>query len=440
MKPEGQAPIEVLLVDDDEVFRRTLARALARRGVVVHAAGSGPVALELASKHPPQVALLDLRMPGMDGLTLMKHLRAADPALPVVLLTGHGSIASAIEAIRLGAFDYLEKPCDAEDVANTLQLAARPGIAGSCDPIESLQGTSPALQELRTTVRRVADSRSPVLILGESGTGKNMVARVLHDASSRASRPFVTLDAANPHTERLEAEVFGVHTSAETLTPGLLHHADGGTLFIDQLSELAPDLQTALLRVVESGAFRPLGATQDQHVKVRFVAASGKDLVAEAAAGRFRKDLLWRLDVFRLVLPPLRERRGDIPAIVQAWLGASAEAQARQITFTADGMSLLAAAAWPGNVRELLHTVERAVLLTPGGAVDAATLRSSLGLQPQRWINTEDVPHGETLDETERRHIVVMLEREGGNVSRVSELLGIDRRTLQRKMKRYGLR
>ncbi len=440
MKAEQTGQIEVLFVDDDEVFRRTLARALARRGLIVHAAGSGPLALDIAQKHPPGVALLDLRMPGMDGLTLMKHLRALDPSLPVVMLTGHGSIASAIEAIRLGAFDYLEKPCDAEDVASTLQRAARPGPSGPGDPVECLRGSSPALQELRTTLHRVADSRSPVLILGESGTGKNLVARTLHDASSRAKRPFVTLDAASPHTDRLEAEVFGVQTLGEPATEGLLHHADGGTLFIDQISELAPDLQTAFLRVVESGAFRPLGATHDRHVKVRFIAASGKDLVAEAAAGRFRKDLLWRLDVFRLVLPPLRERRSDIPMIVNAWLAESAEARTRNASFTTDALALLAAASWPGNVRELLHTIERAVLLTTGGAIDAATLRGSLGLQPQRWINTEDVPHGETLDETERRHIVAMLEREGGNVSRVSELLGIDRRTLQRKMKRYGLR
>ncbi|MSR74428.1 MAG: sigma-54-dependent Fis family transcriptional regulator [Planctomycetes bacterium] len=432
-------PLDVLFADDDEVFRRTLSRALTRRGCSVRAAAGGAEALQLLNAGPAHVALLDLRMPGMDGLELMRALRLRDKHLPVVILTGHGSVPSAIEAIRSGAFDYLQKPCDAEEVAATLRLAARTRSAHATGSARLL-GDSPAMTEVRTTIARTADSWSPVLILGESGSGKSLVAEVLHGASSRRDHPFITLDCASPRPDLLEAELFGTATPGAAETRGLLDSADGGMLFIDQIALLSPGLQAGLLRVVESGYFRPLGSSTERHVKVRFVAASDKDLVAEGAAGRFRKELLWRLDVVRIVLPPLRERRGDIAALALAWIAASQEAAARGVTLSADALALLSGAAWPGNVRELLHALERSVLLANGGALDAAGLRSTLGLQPQRWISNEAVPHGETLGETERRHIVAMLEREGGNVSRVSEMLGIDRRTLQRKMKRLGLR
>lgn len=423
---------DVLFVDDDDVFRRTLSRALTRRGCVVRSTGNGIEALELAAAQRPEVALLDLRMPGMSGLELLRSLRALDAQLPVVLLTGHGSVPSAIEAIRAGAFDYLQKPCDAEDVAAALRLAA---ASRRCDEQDAgrLIGTTAAMEEARTTLLRTADSWSPVLVLGESGSGKTLVAELLHSCSARRDKPFITLDCAGPRPDLLEEELFGSANSE-----GLLSKAHGGTLFLDHIESLGATLQSSLLRVVECGSFRPPGSTAERTVKVRFVAATDRDLVAECAAGRFRRELLWRLDVVRIVLPPLRERRADIPLLVQDWLRRAPESQGT--TLSDDALSLLGAAAWPGNVRELLHALERSVLLAPGGVLDAAQLRTTLGLQPQRWISSDGVAHGETLDATERRHIVAMLEREGGNVSRVSEMLGIDRRTLQRKMKRYGLR
>ncbi len=431
--------LDVLFADDDEVFRRTLTRALTRRGCNVRAAGGAAEALDLFQAGAPQVALLDLRMPGMDGLELMRTMRARDATLPVVILTGHGSVPSAIEAIRAGAFDYLQKPCDAEDVATALRLAARSRKADAA-ALTRLLGNSPSMEEVRTTIARSADSWSPVLILGESGSGKSLVAEVLHTSSSRKDQPFVTLDCSGPRPDLLEAELFGSAAPGAAATAGLLDHANGGCLFIDQVALLGANLQASLLRVVECGSFRPLGGTSEHHVKIRFVAASDRDLVAECAAGRFRKELLWRLDVVRIVLPPLRERRGDIAAIASDWLARCPEAKQRGVSLTDDALALLGAAAWPGNVRELLHALERSVLLAKEGALDATALRATLGLQPQRWISTETVPHGETLGATERRHIVAMLEREGGNVSRVSDMLGIDRRTLQRKMKRLGLR
>jgi two-component system response regulator AtoC len=446
----AKVPIRVLIADDDETFRNALARALSRRGHHVIAAATPEDALLRFEEAAPEAALLDLRMPGMDGIHLLQELRRRAPELPVVILTGHGTIPSAIEAIQAGAYHYLTKPCEVDEIEVTIRNAARQhtlvrensqlrsaleratGYAG-------IIGTSPAIRAVIDLIERTKESLSPVLIQGESGTGKELVARALHSGSSRRHRPFVTLSCAGLKPESLESELFG-HTEgafagALRAKEGLLEVADGGSLLVDEIADMDLAVQASLLRVVETGVFRPLGATREKRVQVRFIAATNRPLREEVSAGRFRQDLLYRLDVVHIELPPLRARRPDIPLLARDYLARSREATSKKITLSDEAMAVLDGYAWPGNVRELHHVLERAILLSAGGPLRAADVAAVL--HPGR-----SGPAGPpiTLEDSERNHIAAMLEQEGGNVSRVSELLGIDRRTLQRKMKRYGLR
>ncbi len=443
--------LRILFADDDETFRRAMARALTKRGHVVAAAAGGEEALAAARTAPPEVALLDLRMPGMDGILLLQALRELEPGLPVVILTGHGTIPSAIEAIQAGAYHYLTKPCEIDEVEHTLRNAARVRAVAQ-EPTsqklphegsrgyEGIIGRSPALLKMIELIEKTKESRSPVLIQGESGTGKELVARALHVGSSRRDRPFVTVNCAGLKPELLENELFGhvegAFTGASRTKSGLLEIADGGSLFIDEVADMDLAVQASLLRVVETGIFRSLGSTKEKSVKVRFIAAANRSLFDEVEAGRFRQDLLYRLDVVHIAIPPLRERLDDLPLLVEHYLCHSKEAKDKQIVLPRESIDLLRNYRWPGNVRELHHVLERAILLSGGGEVSPAELTAVL--QPGARGGAQFSPV--TLEDSERRHIREMLEKEGGNVSRVSELLGIDRRTLQRKMKRYGLR
>jgi len=444
----------LLLVDDDETFRRALSRALARRDHKVEVAQGGTEALEIIDQAPYDVALLDLKMPGMDGIELMHELRARQPDLPIVILTGHGTIPSAIEAIQAGAYDYLQKPCEMEDVEITLRNAVRQSALirenrrlreaiRITTPYQGIVGESQPIRDVIDLIERTKDSWSPVLIQGESGTGKELVARALHVGSSRADRPFVTINCASLKPELLENDLFGhvegAFTGASRSKSGLFEVADGGTLFIDEVADMNLTVQASLLRVVETGVFRPLGATREKTVRVRIIAAANRDLHNEVEERRFRQDLLYRLEVVHILVPPLRDRADDVALLVQHYLEGSRDAREKNISLAQDALNLLRTYRWSGNVRELFHVLERAVLLCEGGELSARDVDAVL--RPRfRPRSPEALEEPLTLEDSERLHIAHMLEREDGNVSRVSETLGIDRRTLQRKMKRYGLR
>ncbi len=442
------------LVDDATTIRKAQSRALERRAHKVETAASPDDAITTIQHTRFDVALLDLKMPGMNGIELMQELQQHQTGLPVVILTGHGTIPSAIQAIQVGAYHYLQKPCEVDEVEITLHNAVqtvklmeensrlKEAIQVATN-YQGIVGSSGPILEVVDVIERTKDSWSPVLIQGESGTGKELVARALHAESSRRDQPFVTLNCAGLKPDLLENELFGhvagAFTGASQSKNGLFDVADGGTLFIDEVADMNLTVQASLLRVVEGGVFRPLGSTKERSVRVRMVAAANRDLHAEVEAGRFRQDLLYRLDVVHVEVPPLRARTDDIPLLTAHYLERSREAQEKQISLSEESMALLLDYRWPGNVRELFHVLERAILLSPGGEVVAAEMDAVL--RPRfRSTGMEPTKEPVTLEDSEKTHITRMLQREKGNVSRVSEILGIDRRTLQRKMKRYGLR
>jgi len=438
--------IRILLVDDDDTFRRTISAALTKRGHSVAAAGGGDDALRQLKGAEFDVAFVDLKMPGMDGQELLKRIKAEQPGVEVILLTGHGSIPSAIEAIKAGAYDYLTKPCELAELEAALHKAAeRRDLAASnrrlTDALareanyQGIVGKSRPVRDLIALIRQVKDSATPVLIEGESGAGKELVARALHFDSSRARHPFVVINCAGLKEQLLESELFGhvegAFTGASKSKEGLLDVAHQGTLFIDEIADMPLPVQAALLRVLETKEFRPVGSTRERRVDVRIVAAANRNLEEEVAAQRFRADLLFRLNVVRIRVPALRERMEDVPLLVEHFLGKNTTAKARGVSSVPpEGLERLEAYDWPGNVRELFNILERAVLLSPPGTIEPSLLSPG----PRRAGAAT-----ESLDDAEKRHIAGLLEKERGNVTRVAKVLGIDRRTLQRKMSRWGL-
>lgn len=450
----------ILLVDDDAVFRQTVSRALQRRGFSVHEAENGERALSVGILAECSAALIDLRMPGMNGLELLKRLREQYDDLPVIVLTGHGSISTAIEAIKLGAFHYLTKPCDIPEVEIYLQKAiqqhrierenrylrsAMERAHTSC----GLVGQAPAIQSILTLIERMCDSDAPVLISGESGTGKELVAQALHYQGKRKEYPFIAINCATLKPDLLENELFGhvsgAFTGAVKRKDGLFAAADGGTLFIDEIADMNPGVQASLLRAIETGVFRPLGSTREQRTNVRILAAVNRDLAGEVAAGRFRQDLFFRLSVLVIQMPPLRERIDDIPLLVEEYLRRTFAAQ-KGFHFDPEAVRILQTYSWPGNVRELFNICERAVLLSNETTISSSTVQSLLStgtvLHPAPSASLTPATDFEeiALDDVEKIHIKRTLERTGFNVSQTADLLKIDRRTLQRKMMKYGLR
>jgi DNA-binding NtrC family response regulator len=428
----------VLVVDDDESFRSLVADRLTRTGHRVSAASNGEQALGLLDG--VEVALLDLLMPGMDGLALLRKIRAARPEAAVILLTGHGSIDSAVEAMKAGAVDYLQKPCSLAEVelrisqaaerrrlerenvqlkAALLHESAYQGIVGKSGPMRDVVGL----------IGKVKDSPSPVLVEGESGTGKELVARALHFDSVRKEMPFVAVNCATLQENLLESELFGhkagAYTGATQDKRGLLEVADRGTLFVDEIGETHPNVQAKLLRVLETGEFRAVGDVRERKVSVRLVAATNKRLREEVAAGRFREDLYYRLNVVSIRLPPLRERKDDIPPLARHFL----HRKGRTIGDAA--LATLLAHDWPGNVRELFNSLERAVLFSPSGRIDSISIpAAATGLAPKDG----------TLEEVEISHMKRVLDSVKWNVSKAAEILGTSRRNLHRKIRLHDLR
>jgi DNA-binding NtrC family response regulator len=439
----------VLVVDDDTVTCRLLADVLTRDGATVVGESDPRRALTRAAAEPPDVAILDVQMPEMDGLSLLRGLRERLPGLPIIIMTAFGSIETAVQAIGAGAVDYVSKPMDVEEIRATVRRAlgrhaeaqaARP-VAG--EELGGVVGRSPAMVEVYKTIARVAPGRSTILVLGESGTGKELIARAIHENSPRRRQPFVAVDCGALTETLLDSELFGhvrgAFTGALLDKPGLFAEADGGTVFLDEIGDVSPALQAKLLRVLQEQQVRPVGGTDWKTVDVRVVAATNRDLAAAVSAGRFREDLFYRLKVVTLELPPLRERREDIPLLVDHLVRLAARAAGKAVTGVSEAaLALLQAYHWPGNVRELAHVLERGVALAQHDVLTAEDL--PLELHHPRAPAPSAVPADRpTLEQLKRRYVRAVIEESDGNVSRAAAVLGVDRRSLYRMLQRYGM-
>ena len=439
----------LLVVDDDTVTCRLLADVFKRDGYTVIGETDPQRALARAADEPVDLAILDVQMPEMDGLALLRGLRERLPDLPVIIMTAFGSIDTAVQAIAAGAVDYVSKPMNLEEIRATVRRVLgrkeevqAPPPAGS-EELGGMVGRSPAMVEIYKTIARVAPGGSTMLILGESGTGKELVARAIHDHSARHLRPFVAVDCAALTETLLESELFGhvrgAFTGAVGETRGLFAEADGGTIFLDEIGDVSPALQAKLLRVLQEHQVRPVGGAEWRRVDVRVIAATNRDLAHGVASGRFREDLYYRLKVVTVVLPPLRERLDDIPLLVDHLVRRAARESRKAVVGVSEAaLALLGAYHWPGNIRELAHVLERGVALAQHEVLSVEDLPSELqDGAPATWPTaSSDRP---TLQELKRRYIRQVLEETGGNVSRTAAVLGVDRRSLYRMLQRYGL-
>jgi DNA-binding NtrC family response regulator len=442
----------VLLVDDDDTFRHVMGSELTRRGYDVVAASSGLEAVERFIQITPDVTLLDLRLPDMDGIEVLKRLRERNASAGVVVLTAHGTIDTAIRAIRLGAYDYLEKPCPIEKLEMAIQKTCEHGRLvrrqrvledGYAAPIvvSEIVGASPAFVKLMENVARIARTDSATLILGETGVGKEIVAKLLHAQSTRSDAPFVVVDCAALHEELLQSEIFGhekgAFTGAARQKHGLFEVAHSGTIFLDEVGDTSLEVQAKLLRVLETGRFRRLGGTEEVVVDVRIVAATNRNLRQAISRGRFREDLFYRLATFTVEIPPLRERREDIRLLVEHFTRQFNLRFSVSKRFSEAAMDALMRHSWPGNVRELIHTLEQVVALCDDVVVGFDDLPASVRGTPESPAHAAT---GETatLRDLYRRHILSVLERTGGNRAQAARLLGTSERTFYRLLKRYG--
>lgn len=441
--------MKILLVDDDRDFGEAASQWLTRHEHVVHFALTGREASDLVSSQRFDVAVIDLMLPDTSGIDLLQKLKQVREELEVVILTGSGSIESAVEAMRCGAYDYLTKPFPLARLAERCRLAADHGqlLRENRRLKECLKrkrteskiiGTSPAVCELRRWIRRVAATDKPVLIQGESGTGKELVAQAVQQQSARADQPFLIINCAALPESLVESELFGhergAFTGAISQKDGLFEVADRGTILIDELGELPLALQAKLLRILENGTYRRVGSHVEQTVDVRLIAATNRDLAAEVAAGRFREDLYYRINVLTLTVPPLRERIVDLPDLISHYLPAG-----WQIESAAE--RALRAYHWPGNIRQLIHAIERAAILADDRVItlDDLPAEVSQGCLQGRTLSAPLAPVSDSLEELERKHVIKVLQSTSGNKSEAARALGVHRRTLYRLLDRLGL-
>lgn len=437
--------IDLLIVDDDDEYRSTVARRFSRRGYRIQEAANGEMALELASRRQFHVAILDLVMPGLSGLELLDKLHDGSPDCEVVMLTGQGTIATAVEAMKHGACDFLTKPFPLADLEVVVQRAfdqrklraenrQLKAVLERTQPSGEIIGRSAAIMEVMRLVERAGPTDKAILIQGESGTGKELVARALHRASPRADKPMVVINCAALPETLLESELFGHEkgsfTGAISSKQGLFELADGGTLMIDEIGEMPGSLQAKLLRVLEDGSFRRVGSLKECRVDVRLLAATNRDMVQEVQAGRFREDLFYRINVMSLELPPLRRRSGDVPLLVAKFLGP-------QWQIEPGVMQVLENYCWPGNVRQLINVIERGKILAEDLTIRLQDLPADVRAPaaPHHALNGDS----DKLEEIERAHVVEVLEREKGNKARAARVLGINRRSLYRLLEKYGM-
>ncbi len=439
----------VLVVEDDTVARELLAEVLRADGHDVLTAASASDARACAAEHPPAILVTDLRLDGDDGVALMRELHAADPSLQTIVVTAFGSLEAAVDAIQSGAFDYLSKPFSMEEMSRMVRRAVEARAVAGGATVErgrrarAMVGRSAAITEVYKAVARVASSRASILIQGETGTGKELVARAIHDAGPRAAGPYVAVNCPSLPEGLLESELFGhvrgAFTGATEDRAGLFETADGGTLLLDEIGDMPLAVQAKLLRVLETSEVRRVGASTAKTVDVRVVAATHRDLGRAVRGGSFREDLLYRLNTVTIDVPPLRERVEDIPLLVEHFIHQVAERSGGGVQgIDPRALAALEGYPWPGNVRELAHVIERAMALARGPAIHTSDLPAIVVHAGAH--EREPAPASlQTLEEVERAHILSVLKSVGGVRRRAAAILGIDRKTLYRKLLAYGI-
>jgi two-component system nitrogen regulation response regulator NtrX len=442
----------VLVVDDEEGIRESLSDIFADEGYRVASARSGAEALEKIESEPPDLVLLDIWLPEVDGLEVLERIKERIPGMPVIMISGHGNIEMAVRATKNGAYDFLEKPLSLERVVLVAQRALERStletenrtLRESLTKRWLLIGETPAMKTLRRQVESAAKGHARVLITGESGTGKEVVARRLHALSPRADKPFVEVNCAAIPQELIESELFGHEkgsfTGAFERKRGKFELADGGTLFLDEIADMSPQTQAKLLRVIEMQQFQRVGGSKDIKVDVRVIAATNRDIPARIKEGLFRDDLYFRLNVIPITTPPLRQRIEDIPLLVDHFLGLlAAEYGQPKKSMTPEAVKRLKERDWPGNIRELRNLIERLVLMTPSDTIGEAAVLEAGGEAP-----STDYFEMETLKDAreafERDFLADKLREHNFNVSRTAEALGIERSNLHRKIKAYGIK
>lgn len=435
--------IRILIVDDEHSFRDLLVQRFSRKGYYIKGVGSAKEALETLKAEAFQVAVFDIKMPGMDGIELLKQAREMEENLQVIMLTGHGTTETAIEAMKKGAYDYLTKPCNLSELEVTIQKAYEKRLlldenTGLKEVLRRNRssnvviGESAAITRALNLIKKVAASDSPVLVEGESGTGKELFVTALHQWSDRVQQPFIAVNSGALPSQLLESELFGhekgAFTGAVVQKKGLIESAHRGTLFLDEIGEMDLGLQVKLLRFLETGEFRRVGDVRLRKVDVRVVAATNRDLEKEVARGNFREDLYYRLNVIKIVVPPLRERKEDIPLIVEHYLKNNRK---DNLVLTPEAREVLMQGDYPGNVRQLFNILERAALLCSGGVITEEDLTGCPGRSRE--------PEVLSLQEVEKRHIKMVMKKVNWNKTQAAELMGISLRNLYRKIEIYQL-
>ena len=439
----------IMVVDDEAPFRKLLERRLSKDGNAVEAFESSESALSAAEQKQFDVALVDIKMPGMDGIELLRRIKEIHPSMEVIIITGQGTIDSAIAAMKLGAYDYLTKPCKLSELDLIVQKAYERSTLQRQNvllqdqlrmrnPYGEIVGKSRKIREVVSLAHKVAPTASPVLIEGESGTGKELVANIIHKKSRRSEGPFIVINCAALQENLLENELFGhekgAFTGASSFKHGLFELAEGGTFFIDEISEMNPNIQAKLLRVIELGEFRRVGGNRQIRVDVRVLAATNRNLEEEVKKGRFREDLFYRLNVVTLSLPPLRERKEDIPILVDYFLRTQGMEGGWGKAISADALGSLKNYDWPGNIRELANVLERALILSTGNTITLKDLPLTI------FGKSSTLPQSvSTLVEIEKNLIEKTLRELNGNKTKTAKTLGISLRNLYRKIEKYEI-
>ncbi|MCH4892862.1 MULTISPECIES: nitrogen assimilation response regulator NtrX [unclassified Sphingomonas] len=450
--------LDILVVDDERDIRELVAGVLEDEGYETRDAADSDAALEAVAARRPSLVLLDVWLQGsrLDGLELLEEIKRRDPSIPVLVISGHGNLDTAVAAIRRGAVDFIEKPFEAERLLFLVQRATETerlrrevaSLRASAGREDDLTGNSSAISSVRATLKRVASTGSRVLITGGAGVGKEVAARLLHGWSPRANAPFVIVSAARMTPERVEEELFGVEEAGDLVRPGLFEQAHGGTLFLDEIADMPVTTQARILRALTDQSFTRVGGQRMVKVDVRVVSATARDLMVEIAEGRFREDLYYRLNVVPVAIPPLAERREDIPPLVEHFVAHyAAERRVTTPEIAADAMVALQSYEWPGNVRQLRNVVERTIILAPGNRIQ----RIDIDLLPPEVLGAPGgnggiggsaimgAPLREARESFEREYLRVQIRRFSGNISRTATFIGMERSALHRKLKLLGI-
>ncbi len=450
--------LDILVVDDERDIRELVAGVLEDEGYQTRNAGDSDAALEAIADRRPSLVLLDVWLHGsrLDGLELLDEIKRRDPSIPVLVISGHGNLDTAVAAIRRGASDFIEKPFEAERLLLMVARATETerlrrevaSLRATVGRETDLTGSSGSINGVRATLKRVAATGSRVLIMGSAGVGKEVAARLLHGWSQRTDAPFIIVSAARMTPERVDEELFGVEEGGDLVRPGLFEQAHGGTLFLDEIADMPIATQARILRALTDQSFTRVGGTRIVKVDVRVVSATSRDLVFEIAEGRFREDLYYRLNVVPVTIPPLYDRREDIPALVQHFIAHyAAERRVPTPEIAADAMVALQSYDWPGNVRQLRNVVERTIILAPGDRIG----RIDLDLLPAEVLGDQGEMAGagttaimgsplrEARETFEREYLRVQIRRFSGNISRTASFIGMERSALHRKLKLLGI-